>query len=62
MVAFSIGSLHIYRYGIFYAVGFFVGYGWLRYLSHNKTLGEYNTRVSDFLRQHLDDLMLAIML
>ncbi len=62
MVAFSIGSVHIYRYGIFYAVGFALAYGWLRYVSHNQTFRSINTRVSDFLRQHLDDLMLAIML
>lgn len=62
MVAFSIGSIHIYRYGIFYAVGFALGYVWLRYVSHNQAFRSTNTRVSDFLRQYLDDLMLAIML
>ncbi len=62
MIAFSIGSLDIHRYGIFYFVAFIVGYLFLYFLGKKKIFWKQFPRVQYFLEHHLDDLMIAIFL
>jgi len=62
MIAFSIGSIDIYRYGIFYFVAFLVGYLFLLRITKKNIFWKTFPRLQDFLQKHLDDLMLAIFL
>jgi len=60
MIAFSIGSLHIYRYGIFYFIAFLVGYLFLFWISKKNIFWKEFPRLQWFLQTHLDDVMLYI--
>lgn len=62
MVAFSLGSLHIYRYGIFYLVAFLVGYFFLHRISKKNIFWVSFPRLQTFLEKHLDDMMICIFL
>lgn len=62
MIAFSIGSLHIYRYGIFYFIAFLAGYLFLYRISKKNIFGKSFPRLQTFLQKNLDDLILCIFL
>lgn len=62
MIAFSIGSLDIYRYGIFYFVAFLAGYLFLYRISKKNIFWKSFPRLQTFLEKHLDDLMIALFL
>lgn len=62
MIAFSIGSIDIYRYGIFYFVAFLVGYLFLYRITKKNIFWKAFPRLQSFLEKHLDDLMLFIFL
>lgn len=62
MIAFSIGSLHIYRYGIFYFIAFLAGYIFLYRISKKNIFGKSFPRLQTFLEKNLDDLMLCLFL
>ncbi len=60
MIAFSIWSIDIYRYGIFYVVAFLAGYLFLYRISKKNIFWKTFPRLQTFLEKHLDDLMLYI--
>ena len=60
MIAFSIGSIDIYRYGIFYFIAFLVGYLFLYRITKKNIFWKSFPRIQDFFQKHLDDLMLCI--
>lgn len=60
MIAFSIGSIDIYRYGIFYFVAFLVGYLFLYWITKKNIFWKAFPRLQFFLEKHLDDFMLCI--
>lgn len=60
MIAFSLGSLDIYRYGIFYFIAFLVGYLFLYRITKKNIFWTKFPRLQTFLEKHLDDLMLCI--
>jgi len=62
MIAFSIGSLDIYRYGIFYFIAFLAGYLFLYRISKKNIFGKSFPRLQTFLEKNLDDLILCIFL
>ncbi|MCF7835384.1 prolipoprotein diacylglyceryl transferase [Candidatus Gracilibacteria bacterium] len=57
MIAFSIGSLDIYRYGIFYVITFFIAYLFLYYVGKSSIFSKY-PKVQNFFDKNLDDLVL----
>ena len=61
MVAFSIFWFSIYRYGIFYAIAFLLGYLWLAWLGKQAFIAPY-PRVKKILTDNLEDLILVIAL
>ncbi|MEF2175691.1 MAG: prolipoprotein diacylglyceryl transferase [Candidatus Absconditabacteria bacterium] len=61
MVALEIGFLKIYWYGVFYFVSFLLGYLFLYYIGKNQILAMHD-KVSSFLKEKLDDLVLMIFL
>ncbi len=60
MIAFSIGSIDIYRYGIFYFIAFLAGYLFLMRIAKKNIFWKTFPRLQTFLEKHLDDLMLCI--
>jgi len=60
MIAFSIGSIHVYWYGIFYFVAFVVGYIFLFRIAKKDIFWKLFPRLQTFLQKNLDDLMLYI--
>ncbi|MCX6824991.1 MAG: prolipoprotein diacylglyceryl transferase [candidate division SR1 bacterium] len=60
MIAFSLGSLDVYRYGIFYFIAFLVGYLFLYRITKKNIFGIQFPRLQGFLETHLDDLVLCI--
>lgn len=58
MVAFKIGGLEVYRYGIFYLITFLLWYLFL-YIISRKGLKWY-PKLATFLQTHLDDLVIYI--
>lgn len=62
MVAFSLGSLHIYRYGIFYVIAFLVGYIFFHRITKKKIFGKQFPHLQTFLEKHTDDVMICIFL
>lgn len=60
MIAFSLGSIDIYRYGIFYFVAFLVGYLFLYRVTKKNIFWSTFPRIQDFLQKHMDDLILYI--
>lgn len=61
MVAFHVFWRPIYRYGIFYGITFLVWYRWLGYVAGMKAMQRF-PKLETFLRNHRDDLFLAIIL
>ena len=62
MIAFSIGWLDIYRYGVFYFVAFLAGYLFLYRISKKNIFWKSFPRLQTFLEKNLEDLMLALFL
>ncbi len=62
MVAFSIGPIHIYRYGIFYFITFLVAYIFFLRIIKKKIFWKSFLRLQTFLEKHLDDLIVIIFL
>jgi len=62
MVAFSIGPLNIYRYGIFYFIAFIVGYLFLYRISKKNIFWKAFPHLQTFLEKYLDDLIICIFL
>lgn len=60
MIAFSIGSVDIYRYGIFYFIAFLVGYLFFHRVAKKNIFWSKFPRVQTFLQHHIDDLILCI--
>lgn len=57
MIAFSIWSLDIYRYWIFYVITFFIAYLFLYYVWKSSIFSKY-PKVQNFFDKNLDDLVL----
>ncbi|MFA7718056.1 MAG: prolipoprotein diacylglyceryl transferase [Candidatus Absconditabacterales bacterium] len=62
MVAFSIGSLHIYRYGIFYFISFILGYIGFKFLAKKKYFAKSFPWIQNILEKHTEDLLIFILL
>jgi len=62
MIAFSLGSLDIYRYGIFYFVAFLVGYLFFLRIGKTNIFWKNFPRLQTFFEKHVDDLILCIFL
>ncbi len=62
MVAFSLWSLHIYRYGIFYLLAFLIGYGFFHFIAVKNVFAKSFPRMQAFLTTYVDDLVLMIFL
>lgn len=62
MIAFSLGSLDIHRYGIFYFIAFLVGYIFLYRITKKNIFWATYPRLQIFLEKNLDDLILSIFL
>lgn len=62
MVAFSIGTIHVYRYGIFYAIAFLAGYGFFTWVVKKNVIKSSFPRIHEFLQTKLDVFMLYIFL
>ena len=60
MIAFSIGSLHIYRYGIMYLLGFTFGYIGFTYIARKKFFAIRYPRIQHILEKHLEDFLIVI--
>lgn len=61
MVAFSIFGISVYWYGIFYLIWFVLAYLFLFFLWKSKVLNKHKN-LQNFLRNDLDDLMLALII
>lgn len=57
MVAFSIWSINIYWYGIFYVISFIVAYFFLKYIA-NKWIFIKNEKIQNILDKNIEDLIL----
>ncbi len=62
MIAFSLGSIDIYRYGIFYFIAFLVGYAFLYRISKKNIFWKSFPRLQTFLEKNLDDVIIVIFL
>lgn len=62
MIAFSIGSIDIYWYGIFYFIAFLAGYLFLSRITKKNIFWKTFPRLQSFLEKNLDDLILCIFL
>ncbi len=62
MIAFSIGSVDIYRYGIFYFVAFLAGYLFFHRIAKKNIFWSKFPRLQTFLQKNIDDFMLCIFL
>jgi phosphatidylglycerol:prolipoprotein diacylglycerol transferase len=60
MIAFSIGSMDIYRYGIFYFLGFLAGYLFFQRIAKKNIFWTKFPRLQTFFQKHIDDLILCI--
>ncbi|MFA7298789.1 MAG: prolipoprotein diacylglyceryl transferase [Candidatus Absconditabacterales bacterium] len=60
MIAFSIGSMDIYRYGIFYFLAFLAGYLFFHRITKKNIFGKSFPRLQTFLEKYIDDLILCI--
>lgn len=61
MIAFSIGNIHIYWYGIFYVIWFLVAYFFLTWIWKKKFFSRYKNLQNVF-DQSLDDLFVSLVL
>lgn len=62
MQAFSIWPLHIYRYGIFYLIGFLFGYLGFRYIAKKQFFAKNYPWIQNVLDKDLENLLIAIFL
>ncbi len=62
MIAFSIGTIDVYRYGIFYFIAFLTGYLFLYWIAKKNIFWTKFLRMQTFLQNNIDDLMLCIFL
>ncbi len=62
MIAFSIGSIDVYRYGIFYFITFLLGYLFFYRLAKKNIFWEKFPHLQTFLDKHIDDFILCIFL
>lgn len=62
MIAFSLGSIDIYRYGIFYFIAFLTGYLFFHRLAKKNIFWDKFPRVQTFLEKNIDDLILCVFL
>lgn len=62
MIAFSLGSIDIYRYGIFYFIAFLAGYLFFHRLAKKNIFWDKFPRVQTFLEKNIDDLILCVFL
>jgi len=62
MVAFSIGSFSVHRYGIFYFIAFVVWYLFFLRITKKNIFWASFPRLQTFLQKHLDDFILCIFL
>ncbi len=60
MVAFSIGSIDVYRYGIFYVIAFLAAYLFLHWISKKNIFWKQFSGLQTFLQKYLDDFILFI--
>ncbi len=60
MIAFSIGPINIYRYGICYLIGFLVWYIFLNRIAKKNIFWSSFPRLQTFLEKNTDDLILCI--
>lgn len=61
MIAFHILWWPVYRYGIFYGITFVVGYRWLGWIAKLPATKRF-PKTAHFLKEHRDDLFLAVIL
>ncbi len=61
MIAFSLWSIHIYRYGIMYMISFVIGYATLTLGQRRWWYTQYPL-IDNLLKNNLDELILAIMI
>ncbi len=62
MIAFSIGSLDIYRYGIFYFIAFLAWYLFLNRITKKNIFWKTFPNLQTFLQSHIDDLVIIVFL
>lgn len=62
MIAFSLGSLDVYRYGIFYFVAFLVGYLFFLRIGKKNIFWKKFPHLQTFFQHNVDDLILCIFL
>ena len=62
MIAFSLWPIHIYRYGIFYLVGFVFGYLGFKYIARKQFFASNYPRIQMILDKHLEDFLIVIFL
>ncbi|HMS91814.1 MAG TPA: prolipoprotein diacylglyceryl transferase [Candidatus Absconditabacterales bacterium] len=62
MIAFSLGSIDVYRYGIFYFITFLLGYLFFYRLAKKNIFGTKFPYLQTFLDKHIDDFILCIFL
>ncbi len=62
MIAFSIGPVHIYRYGIMYLLGFAFGYLGFRYIAKKKYFAIKFPRIQNILEHQLENFLIVLFL
>lgn len=60
MIAFSIGSVDVYRYGIFYFIAFLAGYLFFHRIAKKDIFWKKFPHMQTFLQTNIDDLMLCL--
>lgn len=61
MIAFSIWSIDVYWYGIFYLISFLIWYFFLKWIGKTKIFAKL-PKLQDLLQNHVDDLLIYIIL
>jgi len=61
MIAFSIGSIDIYWYGIFYLVWFLIWYFFLKFIWKSKIFVKFD-KLQKLLTENVDDILIAIII
>ncbi|MCK9466842.1 MAG: prolipoprotein diacylglyceryl transferase [Candidatus Absconditabacterales bacterium] len=61
MIAFSIGPINVYWYGIFYLFGFLIGYFFLKFIAKKKFFSKYKN-LQNLLSNDIDSLLIYIIL
>lgn len=57
MIAFSIWTIHVYRYWIFYAITFLLAYVFLKYRAH-KFISDKHPKIKEIFQNKTEDLLL----